>query len=90
VEDRISGLKDKTDIKEKNRRIFREDWRAVKRMCKKSVIPTQKTKPPNHGHQRRRRGISQRHRKYIQQNNSRKLPKSQKRCPSRYRKSLGH
>jgi hypothetical protein len=25
VEDRISGLKDKTDIKEKNRRIFRED-----------------------------------------------------------------
>jgi hypothetical protein len=39
VENRISGLKDKIDIKEKNRRILRQDSRAVRGTHKNSVIP---------------------------------------------------
>jgi hypothetical protein len=63
VEDIISGLKDKIDIKEKN------EYARTQRFH-------QKTKPENYGHQRRKRDASQRDTQYIQQNNSRNFPKT--------------
>jgi hypothetical protein len=39
VEDRISGLEDKIDIKEKTK-ILRQGSKATKRICKNSVTPS--------------------------------------------------
>jgi hypothetical protein len=76
VEYRISGLEDKIDIKGKNRKILRQKTQELQKEYIRTLQLYQKTKPANHGHQRRRRGASQRYMQYIQQNNSRKLPKS--------------
>jgi hypothetical protein len=40
VEDRISGLEDKIDIKEKNIRTLRQDSRGAKGICKTSATPS--------------------------------------------------
>jgi hypothetical protein len=40
VEDKISGLKDKIKIKEKTEEILVKHSRAVKGICKNSVIPS--------------------------------------------------
>jgi hypothetical protein len=58
VEDRISRLEDKTDIKE-NIEEYLKNWKAAKGICKNSVTPP-KDQPANHGRWRRRRGASQR------------------------------
>jgi hypothetical protein len=58
VENRISGLKDKIDIKEKQKISFTKDSRAAKVIHKNSATPSN-NKPVNHWHQRRT-GVSQR------------------------------
>jgi hypothetical protein len=40
VEDRVSGLEDKINIKEKTEEYIEKDWRVVKGMCKNSVTPS--------------------------------------------------
>jgi hypothetical protein len=60
VEDRLSELKDKIEIKEKN---WRNISQTTQDLWKEYVRPHwlyQKTKPENHGHWRRRRGPSKR------------------------------
>jgi hypothetical protein len=49
VENRISELKDKIEIKEKTKEILSNNPRAVKEICKNSETPS-KTKSENHGH----------------------------------------
>jgi hypothetical protein len=41
VENRISGLEGKIDIKEKNRSTLRQDSKAAKGICNNSVTPSQ-------------------------------------------------
>jgi hypothetical protein len=60
VEVRITGLKDKTDIKEKNRRILRQKAQDLWKEYAKTLWFHQKTKPVNHGHWKRR-GASHRY-----------------------------
>jgi 3-hydroxy-3-methylglutaryl CoA synthase len=73
VEDRVSGLEDKIDIKKKQQkeRKLREKTEVLWKEYARTLKCHQKT---NHGHQRRR-DTSQWHKKYIQQNNSRKIAK---------------
>jgi hypothetical protein len=40
VEDKISGLKDKIDIKEKTEELLVKQSKAVKGICKNSVTPS--------------------------------------------------
>jgi hypothetical protein len=40
MEDRISGLEDERDSKEKTRRTLTKDSRAAKGICKKSATPS--------------------------------------------------
>jgi hypothetical protein len=48
VEDRISELEDKIEIKEKQKKSQSNNARAVKGICKNSVTPS-KDKPENYG-----------------------------------------
>jgi hypothetical protein len=61
VEDRISELKDKIYIKEKNRRILRQKIQGLQKEYARTQQFYQKAKPVNHGNQTRRRGTSQKY-----------------------------
>jgi hypothetical protein len=50
VEDRIWGLKDKINIKEKNRRTLRQKTQDLLKEYVRTQQFHQKTKPENHGH----------------------------------------
>jgi hypothetical protein len=78
VEDRLSGLKDKMNIRI-NKRILREKMEWLWMEYTGIMWLHQKTKSVNHGPERMRRGSRQRYRKHDQQYNSRKLPESQER-----------
>jgi hypothetical protein len=53
VEDRISGLEDKIDIKEnKNRRTLKQKTQKLQKECARTQVLHQKIKPANHGHQK--------------------------------------
>jgi hypothetical protein len=54
VKDRISVLKDKIDIKEKNRRPLRHRTQNLQKEYARTQQFHQKTKPENHGHQRKK------------------------------------
>jgi hypothetical protein len=61
VEVRISGPKDKIDIKKKKQKNSQtKDSRAVKGICNNSATPS-KDQLANHSHRRRRRDASQRY-----------------------------
>jgi hypothetical protein len=60
VEDRISGLKDKTDIKEKIERILRQKTQDLQKEYARILQLHQKNKPVNYRYQRKRRSTSQR------------------------------
>jgi hypothetical protein len=51
VEDRISGLEDKIDIKIKKRRTLRQQTQKLQKKCTRNQQLHQKTKSENHGHQ---------------------------------------
>jgi hypothetical protein len=59
VEDRIWELKDKIEIKEKNRRNINQITQDLWKEYARTQWLHQKTKPENHGHWRRRRAASQ-------------------------------
>jgi hypothetical protein len=50
VEDRISEIKDKIEIKENNRRNLSQTTQKLWKECARSQWLNQKTKPDNHGH----------------------------------------
>jgi hypothetical protein len=60
VEGRISKLKDKTEIKEKNRRNLSQTTQEQWKVYARHQQLHQNTKPENHGHWRKRRGASKR------------------------------
>jgi hypothetical protein len=68
LEDRLSWLKDKIDIKEKNKRTLRQKTQELWKEYTGIQWLHEKTKRVNHGHWRRRKGVSQGVTKYIQQN----------------------
>jgi hypothetical protein len=49
VKDRISELKDKIEIKEKHKKSYSNNSRAMNGICKNSVTPSV-DQPENHGH----------------------------------------
>jgi hypothetical protein len=65
--------------KKKNRRILRQRTEELLKEYPRTPQQNQKAKPSNHGHQRKRKGTSERYRKHNQQINSRKYSKSQER-----------
>jgi hypothetical protein len=61
VEVRISGLKDKIDIKEKIEEFLDKKTQELQKEYTRSLQLHQKIKPANHGHQRRKQGTSQKY-----------------------------
>jgi hypothetical protein len=60
VEDRISELEDKIEIKEKKSRNLCQTTQELWKEYARTQWLRQKTKPENHGHWRRRRGANHR------------------------------
>jgi hypothetical protein len=87
VEDRPSELEDKIEIKEKNRRSLSQTTQDLWKEYARTQWLHQKTKPENHGHQRRRRGASKRDTYIFNKIITEHFPKI---CPFRYRKPPGH
>jgi hypothetical protein len=62
---KISGFEDKTDIKE-NTWMHREKIEELWKEYARALNSIKRPNPMNHGHWRRRRGVSQRYKKNIQ------------------------
>jgi hypothetical protein len=75
VEDRISGLKDKIDIREKTEEFLDKRHKNLKEISKKSVTPSEDQTYESQALKKRKR-CKPRNMQYIQKNNSRKSPKS--------------
>jgi hypothetical protein len=60
VEDRISEIKDKIELKKQNRRNISQTTQELWKEDARTQWLHQQTKPENHGHWRRRRDASQR------------------------------
>jgi hypothetical protein len=60
VEDKVSALEDKVDIKEKTEELLDKRLKSWERNTQELSNSIKKTKPMNHEHQRMRRDASQR------------------------------
>jgi hypothetical protein len=72
VEDRISGLKNKVDRREKTEKYTGEEMKEYERNMQNSATPLKEHTYKSQALKEK----SQKHRKHIQENNSRKIPKS--------------